>query len=397
MKRLATGQSDGNKVRPRGRATEKAGIGDMASTDLVSLYITRLRESFAPVIPRDRPAALVDFPDSTNCGDHAIWLGEKRLLSDLAVPIAYECSAQNYDREAMAARIGDGTILLQGGGNFGDRYPVHHEFRLRLLQDFPKNKVILFPQQVTFLDNDHLQRTADFLAGHSDVTLFARGIVAEHMFTRYFGNMARVELAPDMSFMLGPQSRPREPAYDIVWIARTDQERANDQTEVAARLSSQGAEKYVLPRFPDGVEINFVVKQRPPTVFLTDWFSLFFENEDARLGYQRLGFDARGEATIARALHILSLGRVVITDRLHGHLFCLLLGIPHVFLNNDSGKNWNFYETWTRESPLCRLASNPAEAWSLARNAVTKLKESTGGEWSWQGMDADAPVVPHSR
>jgi len=74
------------------------------------------------------------------------------------------------------------------------------------------------------------------------------------MFTRYFGPAAHVELAPDMAFLLGPQTRPREALYDIVWIARTDQERASDQTEIAARLSSQGAEKYVLPRFPDGVE-----------------------------------------------------------------------------------------------------------------------------------------------
>ena len=365
----------------------------MTSTNLVSLYINRLRESFAQIIPRERPAALVDFPQSTNCGEHAIWLGERKLLRDLGIGIAYECSAQSYNREAMAAALGDGTILMQGGGNFGDRYPVHHEFRLRLLQDFPKNKVVLFPQQVTFLDNDYLQRTADFLAQHPDVTLFARGVVAQHMFSTYFGKTARVELAPDMAFMLGTQPRPREPAYDIVWIARTDQERANDLTEVAARLSSQGAEKYVLPRFPDGVEINFVVKQRPPTIFLTDWYSLFFENEEARLAYQRLDFDARAEATVARALYILSLGRMVITDRLHGHIFCLLLGIPHVLLNNDSGKNWNFYETWTRESPLCRLARNPAEAWSLARNAMPKLKEWPGGEWSWQGMNGD-PLAP---
>ena len=370
--------------------SQRAGIGGMTSKDLVSLYMKQLRESFAALIPRDIPAALVDYPISTNCGDHAIWLGQKKLLSELGIPNAYECSVQTYDRDAMAAKLGNGTILMQGGGNFGDRYPIHHEFRLRVLQDFPNNKVILFPQQVTFLDNDYLQRTADILAGHPDVTLFARGVIAQHMFTRYFGHTTRVELAPDMAFMLGPQPRRSEPLYDIVWIARTDQERANDQTEVAARLSSQGAEKYVLPRFPDGVEINFVVKQRPPTVFLTDWYSLFFENEDARLAYQRLESGARAEATVARALHILSLGRVVITDRLHGHIFCLLLGIPHILLNNDSGKNWNFYETWTRDSPLCRLARSPAEAWSLARSAVPKLRELAGGEWSWQGLNAEA-------
>ena len=358
----------------------------MASENLVSVYAKELRASFAPLIPTGRSVALVDYPESANCGDQAIWLGERKLLSELGATVAYECSAQTYDRDAMAAKLGDGTIFMHGGGSFGDRNRVNHEFRLKLLQDFPHNKVVLFPQQATFLDNEYLQRSASVIGEHPDVTLFARGLVAQHTLSRYFGSKARVELAPDLSFMLGPQDRLSDPLYDVVWIARTDQERASDQTESAARLSSQAAEKFVLPRFPDGIEINFVVKHRPPTVLLTDWYSLFFENEEARLAYYRLNFEGRAKANITRALHMLSLGRVVITDRLHGHIFSLLLGIPHVFLNNDSGKNWNFYETWTRQSPLCRLARNPAEAWSLARNAVPKLKEGSAAGWSWQGI-----------
>ena len=364
----------------------------MTRDELTQLYVMQLREAFAPLIPRERPVALLDFPISANCGDHAAWLGEKRLLSELGLSATYECSVQSYDREAMAAKLGSGTILMHGGDGFGDRYPSHHDFRLRVLQDFPKSKVVFFPQQVTALDSDYLKRTADSIAEHPDITLFARGLIAQQLFGRYFGKKARVALAPDMSFMLGPQPRAQEPLYDIVWLARTDSERASDSTETAARLSSRGAEKSVLPRFADGIDINVVVKQRPPTVLLTDWFSLFFENEEARLAYRRLPFDARSQAYLDRALYILSLGRIVITDRLHGHILSLLLGIPHVFLNNDSGKNWNFYETWTREASLCRLARNPAEAWSLARTALPKLKEWKSGEWSWRGTAEGPPT-----
>jgi exopolysaccharide biosynthesis predicted pyruvyltransferase EpsI len=346
----------------------------MAGESLVSLYSQQLRAHFAPLLPRERPAALVDFPDSTQCGDHAIWIGEKKLLSELGIAVAYECAAQSYDRDAMAAKLGSGTILIQGGG-FGGRQARHHEFRLRVLKDFPDNKVVVFPQQATEADKDQLQQSAEIFAAHPDVTLFAGSTTARDMFARAFGPKGRVELAPDMAFMLGPQIRSHEPLYDIVWIARTDQDGAGDRTEIAARLSSQGAEKFVLPRFPDRVEINFVVKQRPPTIFLTDWNSLAYENQEARLAFQQLGFDARAEATLARALYILSLGRVVITDRLHGHIFCLLLGIAHVFLDDASGKNRDFHEDWTRESPLCRFARSPAEGWTLARKLVADLKD----------------------
>ena len=55
----------------------------MPGADLTERYATVLREAFAPLIARERPVALVDFPDSPNCGHHATWLGEKRFLSDL--------------------------------------------------------------------------------------------------------------------------------------------------------------------------------------------------------------------------------------------------------------------------------------------------------------------------
>src|SRR5262245_31319926 len=288
----------------------------MSNTDLVERHSKLLLDTFAKLIPSDRPIGLIGFPETANCGDHATWLGEKRLLKELGLSAAYQCSAQTYDPEQMRGAIANGTILMHGGSNFGDRHTAYHEFRLRVLDDFPSNKVIVFPHNVTYLDNDYLHRTAALVGRHPDVTLFARSLMTQHLLARHFGPATRVELAPDLSFMLGRQARPAKPVYDVVWIARTDQARANDQTEVAARLSSQAAEKFLLPRFSDGIDVNFVVKQRPPTVLLTDWFSLFFENEQARIAIRRLEFDAQSEVYLARALHILSLGHIVITDRL---------------------------------------------------------------------------------
>ena len=357
----------------------------MSSNDLVERTSKLLIDTFAKLIPRDRQIALVGFPETANCGDHATWLGEKRLLGELGATCAYECSVRTYDAERMRKAIGDGTILMHGGSDFGDRHTAYHEFRLRVLDDFPGNKVIVFPHHVTYLDNDYLHRTSALVGRHPDVTLCARSLMTQHLLARHFSPKARVELAPDLAFMLGPQARRAEPEYDVVWIARTDSARAGDQTEVAARLSSQAAEKFLLPRFADGIEVNFVVKQRPPTVVLTDWFSLFFENEQARTAIRSLPFDAQSEVYLARAIHILSLGHIVITDRLLAHVLCLLLGIPHILLNDESGKNGHFHETWTREAALCRLARTPAEAWGFARNAAPKAKEGIAAvkSWSW--------------
>jgi exopolysaccharide biosynthesis predicted pyruvyltransferase EpsI len=189
--------------------------------------------------------------------------------------------------------------------------------------------------------------------------------------------------------MLIPRKRVAQPEYDAVWIARTDGDKANAQTEVAARLSSQAAEKFAMPGFADGIEMSFVAKHRPQAILLTDWQALVFDNQQARWALKRLDFDSWAEILVSRALHVLSLGHVVITDRLHAHLLCLMLRIPHVLLNDGSGKNWSFHERWTKDIAFCRLARDPAEAWSLARNAAMRLKELSPLEvdnWSWQSI-----------
>ena len=69
---------------------------------------------------------------------------------------------------------------------------------------------------------------------------------------------------------------------------------------------------------------------------------------------------------------MLSRGKVIITDRLHGHILSLLLGIEHIVLDNNYGKLSSFYESWTRASDLAHWARSPEEAAALARDLVRR-------------------------
>ncbi len=73
---------------------------------------------------------------------------------------------------------------------------------------------------------------------------------------------------------------------------------------------------------------------------------------------------------VDRGCLILSRGQVVVTDRLHGHVLALLMGIPHVLLENANGKLGAFHRTWTSASPLAHLAEDPVEALERARELV---------------------------
>src|SRR5262249_35179797 len=77
-------------------------------------------------------------------------------------------------------------------------------------------------------------------------------------------------------------------------------------------------------------------------------------------------YDPLARERLERGCRILARGRAVITDRLHGHVLCLLLGIPHVLLDNNYRKLGRFVETWTSACPLTRLANSAEEALRLA-------------------------------
>lgn len=68
-------------------------------------------------------------------------------------------------------------------------------------------------------------------------------------------------------------------------------------------------------------------------------------------------------------MHQMRQHRLVITNRLHGHILCLLLKIPHVFLPNSYHKNELFYQTWTHQISFFRFVKKPHEV----KSAVEEL------------------------
>ena len=69
-------------------------------------------------------------------------------------------------------------------------------------------------------------------------------------------------------------------------------------------------------------------------------------------------FDPMAARRVRHAVRILAGGKVVITDRLHGHILCELLGIPHVLLDTAEGKVGSFHQTFTSTSRLAKTAGS---------------------------------------
>jgi exopolysaccharide biosynthesis predicted pyruvyltransferase EpsI len=319
---------------------------------------SELLETLRPILARLDSYALIDFPNYPNVGDSAIYLGQLACLRALGVPRPrFICDFRTYDRAELARRIGaSGTILLTGGGSFGDLWPTAQELRQEIARAFPGNPIVQLPQTVHFETSAALRRARVVIDEHADFTLLVRDRRSLDIAGNEF--KARAVLCPDMAFALGPLTRPRRPLHPAVWLLRTDKESA---TRSGASTSS-------------GSGVDWLDK--PPTRLRS--LSYVLTGAVRRPALRRLArplltsvYEPLARQRLDRGLHTLATGRLVVTDRLHGHILSLLLDIPHVVLDNSYGKLSSFMDAWTSGIDGVHRAESPAEANEIVQQLMT--------------------------
>jgi exopolysaccharide biosynthesis predicted pyruvyltransferase EpsI len=333
---------------------------------LISLTQSRIKALLQPLLAGTERIALLDYPNHSNVGDSAIWLGELAFLRSCGLPRpVYVCDIATYSSERLRTALGSGTILLHGGGNLGDLWPQHQRFRERIILDFPNNPIIQLPQSIHYQDPVALDNTRAILDGHASLTLLLRD---EHSLNMSRANFrAPSHLCPDMAFFLGELRGVARPRRDIVWLARRDTEARTDW----------------YPEPSDEVEVVDWLDE-PVTIANKLEELLRHPLENRPNGFRALAMpvarlrDRIARDRLRRGVRLLSRGRVVITDRLHAHILCLLLGIPHVLVDNSYGKLSRFFEAWTHDAPIAYWCDHPREALEMARRLVRQSIATEG-------------------
>jgi pyruvyl transferase EpsO len=304
--------------------------------------------ALAPELDGVHSLALVDFPDHPNVGDSAIYLGELEWLrARHGIAPGYVCGAGNFSADALRRAVPEGPVLIHGGGNFGDIWPYHQQFRETVLTTFRDRRIIQLPQTIHFSDVAALNRAAEKIATHGNVLLLVRDRHSFDLARNVF--KCEVRLCPDMALALGPRPRPVKARHDSLLLLRTDKEKANNDSS---------------PPLPDGAVVcDWLGEPSNFRMWLRRWSACSaMLQAPARAfdrNYQRERFYRTLAAhRVARGLRMLASGSRVITDRLHGHILCLLLGISHIALDNSYGKLGNFISTWTAECGLVSRADS---------------------------------------
>lgn len=252
---------------------------------------------------------LVLTPSHGNLGDHAIALAETNLLKKAGVNyIEITGNKLNDMRWNGMLEVMDGfPILLQGGGYLGTLWHSVEDDMRKLIEKTPRSHIIVFPNTIYYEDSDwgkeEFEKSKKIYSRHKHLHLYAREKNSYEIMKNAYRD---VTLTPDMVLSLN-ECKDEQERRGCLLCLRSDHERT--RTEEQECMIRQQAAKM----FGDAVSDTDMVVNRGIPI-------------DRREEELREKFDQFSHAEL------------VITDRLHGMIFCAITGTPCIVVDSKSPK-----------------------------------------------------------
>lgn len=324
----------------------------------------RTKKALSGHIDFSKPVALVDIPTHTNSGDLMILRGEQTYLEELNADIGYVSDIQRFDAEILRSKMPSGTILIHGGGNLGDIWPLHHNFKERLATELPDYPIVQLPQTTYFEEITNAERANTAFTKHGNFTLMLRDTPSMERAETYFPQLDPV-FVPDAAFgwKLDP-SQDGEYSGKCVVLAREDKEANSDLSSIQPeelgfpetivtdwKLSKLDQVLYIAARVPGKLTNGLLAHQRRKILHPT----------------LAPAHDLAASAILRSAQQLFDGAELVITDRLHSHILATLMGIPNIVLDNSYGKVRALFDDYTGMFSTGTFAENMNEVMDLVK------------------------------
>ncbi len=308
----------------------------MNNTQVINSLKRNIYSALQPLI--GEKCILVDVPYYHNIGDVLIWAGELNFIKQCDIKLLQSAS---YDTFNFSKIDNETTILFQGGGNIGDLYHEHVEFLHEIIERYPNNRIIVFPQTV-YYKNKEIEET-DFkkIAEHNDLYFCGRDQRTYEFLATYLGDNALC--LPDMAFCIDLNflSKYKKPVVkDLLQIVRHDCE----QNEVEAKdigefCSDWPVYEHSLTKSTIINKIFSRIAKKKIPVLNT------LVNKVWDLYAQKVFFNLM----IKEGVRFISPYEKVQSIRLHGCILSILLDKETILVDNSYGKNIHFYKAWLTE------------------------------------------------
>src|SRR5690606_36394559 len=207
-------------------------------------------------------------------------------------------------------------ITIVGGGNMGDLYDQIEFIRQLVIKFFPNNKIVSFPQTIDFSDTKEglrLLRVAQNVYNkHKELHIVAREQVSFQKMKEVFPK-SNVYLCPDIVLSLNLANGSSANRSGVVFCMRADAEKAMSQTEENLLRT------IVSERFESAMDY------------------------DTHIGRSGLSRQER-ELELEKIWKCFREAELVVTDRLHGMIFCYITNTPCIVFQNNNHKIRETYE-----------------------------------------------------
>lgn len=300
--------------------------------------------------------------DYGNLGDVAITYAQTQFLKDslqgyeiVDVPISKTLEAISMIKKIIKSTD---VVTTVGGGNFGDLYDQIEFYRQLVVESFPNNKVISFPQTMDFSNSEKgkkaLLQAKKCYSKHKNMTFIAREQLSFNMMQDNFTNNTII-LTPDIVMSLN-KMEPELERKGVVLCLRDDDEKLLKPNEKAKLLEL--------------VDENFKVKS----------------NYDTHINKNNLSIDERNDE-LDKIWTAFKKAELVITDRLHGMIFCYITKTPCLVFQNNNHKVKGSYQ-WIKDKSNIKLIDNFSES-----EINDFLKNQEFSELNFQTLEHDFNVL----
>ncbi|WP_299784474.1 polysaccharide pyruvyl transferase family protein [uncultured Roseobacter sp.] len=286
------------------------------------------RDAVSPFIEPDQPFALMDFPNHSNVGDSAIWVGEMAFFDAYVRRPASFVNTYAEDPAEVAEYVPEGPVFIHGGGNFGDIWPQHQTFRLRAMEVLKGRPLVQLPQSVHFDNEKGRDETARAIAAHGQVTLLVRDQPSLEFAQAHFD--CAVQMAPDAAVNIH-HLPANDPVTDVISFMRGDRESV--WGDAITYLESLG-EITDWPA-PDVWTLPDRIRQK-----------LYAPFARPAMAHREAMYRRQAQMRVQAGVAHMAPARQIVSDRLHVHLIAALMRRPHVVLDNVYGKIGRHIEAW---------------------------------------------------
>ena len=291
------------------------------------------------IFPLGRKIYVIGTPLYSNLGDSAITIAQKQLLCDCGYTrksIVEVTQSEYWMHRNVIRKLVERNALvcLVGGGNMGDEWFLEEKFRRQVIRDFPKNKIVIFPQTIHYSDSEkgvqEKENSVKIYNRHNQLTLVAREKKSFEVMKQLYPEN-QILFTPDIVLYLegealGIKEQKRE---GIMLCLRDDAER---------NITDEEKNKIVE-----------VIKQKDYKYRVTDMYA---EGPVTKENRKNL---------VIKKMKEFASAELVITDRLHGMVFSVITGTPCIVMSNYNHKVSGTYD-WIKFLGYVRWADTVDEA-----------------------------------